>query len=85
MPSPTTSSSTSNVSLTSNLMLDALIGGTKWGGQVGTGAALTYSFPWTTEATAVFAGHGGTGDYSPNPLLSKTDYDVESSEGVVYW
>jgi serralysin len=45
MPSPTGSSAYSNVSNTGNVTIDALLGGTKWGGGPGTAVAITYSFP----------------------------------------
>lgn len=64
MPAPTTSSSTSSVSLTASLEINALIAGDKWGGAAGTGLTLGYSFPWTTSGTAYFYGHNGVGDYS---------------------
>jgi len=40
-----------------------LLGGVKWGGATGTGATVTYSFPWTTSASASFSGVAG-GAYS---------------------
>lgn len=63
MPSPTISGPTSPIPPSLNPNIDALFvaapEGAKWGGPVGTGVALTYSFPWTTSGTAVFAGHNG--------------------------
>lgn len=63
MPSPTTSSPTSSISPSLNPDIDALFvaapDGAKWGGPAGTGATLTYSFPWATSTTAVFAGYDG--------------------------
>ena len=64
MPSPQTSSSTSSVGSASALSINSLLGGDKWGGVTGTGGSLSYSFPWTSSSTAVFAGHNGIGDYS---------------------
>ena len=64
MPSPTSSSSTSNVGQSTSLSINALISGDKWGGVTGTGATLAYSFPWTSSGTATFSGHNGIGDYS---------------------
>lgn len=64
MPSPQTSSSTSSVGQSSALSINALLGGDKWGGAVGTATSLSYSFPWTSSSTAIFAGHSGIGDYS---------------------
>ena len=63
MPSPTTSSPTSGVSPSLDPAVDALFvatpDGAKWGGPVGTGARLTYSFPWDGDKPAVFAGYNG--------------------------
>ncbi|MCX7247176.1 MAG: Ig-like domain-containing protein [Burkholderiales bacterium] len=64
MTSPTTSSSTSTVGQSTSLNINALLGGIKWGGVVGTGTSLGYSFPWTTSASATFSGHNGIGEYS---------------------
>jgi serralysin len=64
MPSPTSSSTTSNVGQSASLSINALIEGNKWGGVTGTGVTLTYSFPWTSLGTATFLGRDGTGDYS---------------------
>jgi Ca2+-binding RTX toxin-like protein len=64
MPSPTSSSSTSNVGQSNSLNINALISGDKWGGITGTGVTLTYSFPWTSSGTATFSGHNGIGNYS---------------------
>ena len=55
MPSPITSSSTSNVGLSHTLSIDALLGATKWGGAVGTGTRLSFSFPWANSSIANFA------------------------------
>lgn len=63
MPSPTTSSSASQVGQSTSLSINALIHGEKWGGSTGTGATLTYSFPWSGSETPVFAGYSG-GNYS---------------------
>jgi serralysin len=59
MPTPTTSSPASSVPLSNDNIIDALLEQTKWGGAVGTGATLTYSFPWSTSGTATFAGYNG--------------------------
>lgn len=63
MPSPTTSSPTSSIPPSLNPDIDALFiaapDGAKWGGPVGTGARLTYSFPWAGGGGAVFAGYNG--------------------------
>ncbi|MEI8187118.1 MAG: DUF4214 domain-containing protein [Chlorobiaceae bacterium] len=60
MPSPNTSSATTSFNLSGTTNIDALLNGykgihTKWGGSVGTGTDLTFSFPWTGNANAVWA------------------------------
>jgi serralysin len=56
MSTPTTSSSVSFVATnTGVLAVDALLAGVKWGGPTGTATTVTYSFPWTTSATAQFS------------------------------
>lgn len=64
MPSPSTSSSTSNVTQSGSQVVNTLLGEEKWGGVPGTGATLTYSFPWTSAGTATFSGGNGSADYS---------------------
>lgn len=59
MPSPSTTGQVSIVNNSGQLTIDALLGGSKWGGVTGSGATVTYSFPWTTSSTAVFTGPGG--------------------------
>jgi serralysin len=44
MITPFNSSPVSSVALSGNYLIDALVGGTKWAAEAGTGAALTYSF-----------------------------------------
>ena len=63
MPSPTSSGLISNVSLSGALNIDALARGVKWGGALGTGVTVTYSFPWVS-GPAVFSGLNGSGSYS---------------------
>ncbi|USX21465.1 M10 family metallopeptidase C-terminal domain-containing protein [Oxalobacteraceae bacterium OTU3REALA1] len=60
MSTPTTSSPTSFVPNKGAVLIDALLSGYKWGGATGSGATITYSFPWTTAANAVYAGPGNT-------------------------
>ena len=52
-----------------NIIIDSLTGSnnSKWGGAIGTGAVLTYSFPWTTSSTAIWASN-----YSSEPKASTT-------------
>ena len=63
MPSPTSSSTITNVSPAGSLNIDALARGVKWGDAVGTGVTVSYSFPWVS-GSAVFAGLNGAGSYS---------------------
>ncbi|RFP14030.1 DUF4214 domain-containing protein [Duganella sp. BJB488] len=62
MTSPTKSSPASFVFDSGTLSVDALLSGYKWGGGVGTGATVSYSFPFSF-GSAVFSGPGG-GSYS---------------------
>lgn len=74
MTSPTTSSSTSTVGQSTSLNINALLGGIKWGGVVGTGTSLGYSFPWTTLATANFSGYNGFVSYSTRNEQNATEH-----------
>ncbi|RZT06118.1 Peptidase M10 serralysin C terminal [Duganella sp. CF402] len=60
MPTPTTSSPIYSFGLTGSQVYDALLAGMKWGGKVGAGVTLTYSFPWADGSDAVFGGPNGT-------------------------
>lgn len=73
MTTPSTSSPTSKVDLTSSTVYNALSSGLKWGGKVGTGATVTYSFPWVDGATAVFSGPNGT-SYSSSDEPNATEH-----------
>lgn len=64
MPTSTTSGPTTSVGPSTSSFVNALLGGDKWGGPTGTGTSLSFSFPWTTSGTAVFAGPAGSGSYS---------------------
>jgi serralysin len=46
---------TSSVPASGDVLLDSLTGDYKAGGVVGTGAILSYSFPWSTSAFATWA------------------------------
>ncbi|RZT06119.1 Peptidase M10 serralysin C terminal [Duganella sp. CF402] len=59
MPSPSTTGQASDVSNSGQISIDALIAGPKWGGGAGSGATITYSFPWTNGSSAVYTGPGG--------------------------
>lgn len=81
MPSPTTSGPTSSIPPSLNPDVDALFvappDGAKWGGLVGTGAHLTYSFPWAGGATAVFAGYNGAPYSDVGENTAATRYGLE--------
>ncbi|MBP1206340.1 hypothetical protein JOD97_004413 [Duganella sp. 1411] len=63
MSTPSTSSPVSHVPAWDFNFVDSLLSGLKWGGAVGTGATVTYSFPWTTATNATYSGIDG-GVYS---------------------
>lgn len=65
MTSPYTSISTSIISSSANYKINALISDYKWGGATGNSANLSFSFPWLTGASAIFAGPNNR-DYSSN-------------------
>lgn len=56
MPSPSTSTQVTSVPNSGTLRVDALISGNKWGGKLGSGVNLEFSFPWTTNSNATFSG-----------------------------
>ena len=78
MTSPTTSINTSSVSNSGNNNIDALLGGEKWGGSVGTQASISYSFPWFDRTTAVFAGYNGQPYSNLNENLASQHYGFNS-------
>ena len=81
MPSPQTSSSTSSVGQASSLSINCLLGSDKWGGATGTGASLSYSFPWTSSSSATFSGHDGIGNYSAlNEQNASSHYGLSSNQ-----
>jgi hypothetical protein len=59
MSSPSTSIPTSKVTVSGDIEIDALLKSLKWGGGVGTGLSITFSFPWKDGAGAVFSGPDG--------------------------
>src|SRR5688572_21246688 len=68
MPTPTTGSAASSVPFTGDDLIDALLIGEKWGGALGTGFSVTYSFPdfdsvWSTNPNI---GYGPPGS-GPEP------------------
>jgi serralysin len=72
MASPTSWGPTSSFSPTSNPYLNGLLAGTKWGGPVGQGTVLTYSFPqegsfWSTNSFTGYGPQSGNGEpWDPN-------------------
>lgn len=72
LATPTSLGTISSISLSGNTSLDALLGGTKWGGSLGSAAALTYSFAgdstyWSED---ISTGYGPTWDTSQEPWNS---------------
>jgi len=59
MSTPSTSSPISFVPDADFVPIDSLLSSFKWGGAAGSGATVTYSFPWTTAGSATFSGPGG--------------------------
>ena len=58
MVSPFSGSATSTVAATGNARIDALIGGVKWGGPVGSASTISFSFP---QAGSTWSTNGGSG------------------------
>lgn len=70
MATPTSSEQVSSVSRSSQTYINALLSGTKWGGGVGSGLTLTYSFPsygssWSTASTSSGGYGSNTGSGEP--------------------
>ncbi|MFZ6741852.1 DUF4214 domain-containing protein [Undibacterium sp. JH2W] len=63
MPTPNSASPASNVPLSGQLIIDAILHGIKWGGGSSTGATVSYSFPWTS-GDSYFYGLTPAGKYS---------------------
>ena len=59
MSTPSTSIPTSDVPDWGVNLVDSLLSNVKWGGPVGTGTTVTYSFPWTTSTDATYSGAVG--------------------------
>lgn len=81
MTSPTTSASASSVASSGSSTTNTLLSGYKWGSAVGSGATLSYSFPWANSSSATFSGPNGSGNYStddePN---ATTHYGLSATE-----
>ena len=80
MPSPTSSSSATTVSLTYSQNIDALLSRYKWGGAVGTGAILSYSFPWASGGNATFSGYNGSDYSSLNENTATSHYGLNATQ-----
>lgn len=81
MPTPQTSSPTSNVPSAGVGALDALLSGVKWGGAVGAGANVSYSFPWANSGSATFSGPNGSGSYSTlNEYQATQHYGLNTTQ-----
>ena len=65
--------SVSSVGASGNANLNALLSGTKWGGSIGNGVSLTFSFPWTTNATALW-------DYGYSEPTATTHYGFNATQ-----
>lgn len=59
MPSPPTSSSTSVVSVPCDPRIGSLLAQLELSGAAGSGAAVSLSFPWTSDSLARLAGNNG--------------------------
>lgn len=82
MTAPNTSIPTTKVGITNSNVYDALLAGVKWGGAVGTGATLTYSFPWAGGANAVFSGPNGMDYSSRNEPYGAEHYALNAVQQV---
>jgi hypothetical protein len=72
MTSPSKSSPASAISPSGNLVLDALLGDSKWS-SFGAVTQVSYSFPWANGASAFFSGPNGS-TYSDNGEASATSH-----------
>ena len=73
MTTPYTSSQASATINSQDLTINALLSGYKWGGSTGSGATVSFSFPWSNGSSAVFSGPNGSA-YSSNGEASATYY-----------
>jgi serralysin len=72
MTSPSSSSAASKVTASGSLAIDALLSGSKWSAS-GSMTNVSYSFPWSNGATAVFDGYNGA-SYSSNGEWTATSH-----------
>ncbi|HEX5330359.1 M57 family metalloprotease, partial [Sulfuricurvum sp.] len=70
---------TSTVSASSNSEINTLLSGYKWGGATGTGTSLSFSFPWTTNSTALWEDNYSPSD-EPN---SATHFGLNSAQSDI--
>ena len=73
MTSPSTSSAASKTVDSGDINIDALLSDTKWGGSTGTPGSISFSFPWSNNGLATFAGPGVGGIYSTENESQATD------------
>ncbi len=79
MPTPTSSSTATLIRPAGSTAIDALLGSTKWGGGVGTGVSLSYSFPWAS-GNAVFSGPNGASYSLLNEPNATYHYGLNSAQ-----
>jgi len=73
---PATSWTASVVVDSSDVNINALNSGNKWGGPVGSGTFLSFSFPWLNGASAWFSGYGG------QPYSNKGEWTAPYRSGL---
>ena len=73
MTTPYTSSQASATIKSQDITINALLSGYKWGGSTGSGATVSFSFPWSNRSSAVFSGPNGSA-YSSNGEAFATYY-----------
>ncbi|MGE4284428.1 MAG: M10 family metallopeptidase C-terminal domain-containing protein [Clostridia bacterium] len=78
MSNYTTAGTVSLVSQSTDNDINTLLSGVKWGDSQGTGASLSFSFPWTTNSTALWT-NDYTADSEPYATLH---YGLSSSQIV---
>jgi hypothetical protein len=71
---------TTLTNLTGYVSIDALLGDAKWGAGVGSGATVTYSFPWAGGANAVYGGPGSESYSNLNEPGATQHYGLNAVE-----
>ncbi len=79
MPTPTSSSTATAIRSAGSTTIDALLDSYKWGGGVGTGVSLSYSFPWAS-GNAVFSGPNGASYSLLNEPNATYHYGLNSTQ-----